>query len=238
MTQLFEFAKRSPSAAKRLKGAAKQTAFGTANAMNDVSFELRRKVFWPQVRASFKLRNNFLTKGLSPGRQGPGGIGVEKATKRDLRTRVFYGTGLEFLTKHQEGGVKLPGSDRDAILVPDPRGPFGGNKIKRIKPTLRKVDKPGSRIFTVGKGTPRARIVERGKGKLRGTRRLRSKKTGRLKKAKKVKNRRTRTLWWLESRARIDKALRVRETAERVGRAMFPKRLDAQIRRAFATARR
>ena len=220
---------------QRMVDAAKQVPFATSQAMNDVAFGVRKDAFWDELPRRFRLRNRFLQKGLRPGATGPGGIGVEKADKRNLRVRIFFGQGAEFLSLHQHSGVKRLAAGRK-IYIPAPTRPgYSEQKIFRIKAKLERLDKPGSRYFTVGKGTARERIVERVAGKEPGVRTTRTKK-GQLRERKRFK-REVHTLWWVENSARIKKVLQVNETAKKLSQERFPAAFRKALLRAMETAK-
>jgi hypothetical protein len=90
-------------------------AFATGQALNGVAFAVRKEVFFDEMPRRFMLRNKFLTKGLRAGARGPGGIGVEEASKQNLRTRIFFGEGAEYLSLHQEGGTKRSTSGQNRV---------------------------------------------------------------------------------------------------------------------------
>ncbi len=218
----------------------KQARFATMLTLNDLAFLARKKVFRPEVKKKFTLRNKFLTKGLQPGAKGPGGIGVDKATKRRLEARIFYGKGAEFLTLQEDSGTKLPKRGKGYIRVPEVTafpGAVLGRKVFRPAKYQRRLDKPGSRVFTMGRGTPRARVVERLRGKVKGTR-VRKNKRGHKLKPKKAGRREVRTLWWLEKQAKIEKAINVRPGTRALVLARGKKTFLKRLKQARRTAKR
>lgn len=232
----FEIEIRDDLVIRSLGDLDKAKIYAAEEALNDTAFGVRRDIFVPEVRAQFDLSNNFLTKGLREGAKGPGGIGVEKANRNRLSARIFFGEGADFLRLHEEGGTKRPPSGGEGIVIPEPET-FGA-KVKRIrKGQLLKLARGSggraSRVFEVGKGTPRHRIVERLPGRQAGRTAKRSRKgwiTGRSK----VRNRTVRVLAWLEAKATIRQVLRAEKSSLAYVRRHLPQNFERRFNKRLA----
>lgn len=104
--------------------------FALSGTLTDLAFRARKEVFRPAVQRAFTLRNRFLTKGIREGARGPGGIGVERATKASMVARVFFGEGAEFLWLHQHALAKMPMSGDFEFFIPS-RKAFGDKRVKK-----------------------------------------------------------------------------------------------------------
>lgn len=217
----------------------KQANFAMVEALNEVAFGERKQVFQPEVQERFSLKNRFLTKGLRPGAEGPGGIGVRKATKALPEAKIFYGKGAEFLSLHEAGGLKLPPSGEESFGVPEPS--FAKGKIVRrsrilLQLRLGQAGASGGRYFEAGKGTPRHRVMERLRGRQEGQT-DRFDRRGNLVGKRKIRSRQVRTVLWMEPKARIPKVLQVERRGHAYAVQQLPIAFAKHLARALRTRR-
>lgn len=226
---------------KQLDKLSGNIAYAMSLALNDAVFAARPKVLTEEVDASFEFKSGsarkFMTKGLRPGAEGPGGVGIHRANKRKLEARVFYGEGLEFLRLHEDSGIKHPSSFYADMGLMIPESSTVGRKIVKKKDLALKValgaagastGGRGPPVFRLGKGTKHDRIVERTKGTEKGLR------VGSRGKVKRRKSRLLRTLFWLEPRAKVEKSIDVEDRVFKLVDRRMPDMFQARLTEVLA----
>ena len=171
----------------------KQLPYASSVALNNAA-EIAMKNVSKSIDKNFDITSSWNKVG------GKFGVKKNRASKKNLEVEIFIPKSNTWITDHEDG------EERTTQLIPT-------NAFKKLFPTLktnrsikRKAktllsNKSKNRIFeaplTTGFGNKRQEgskhgtraIFQRVKGKTDGSRRLRSKKSGRLLKAKKVFNR-------------------------------------------------
>lgn len=186
---------------KRLKRIhADQVPFATSSALNSTIFDVRRQIVGPTWDDAFEVRNK---------RFPSAAFRVDKATKRQLRARVYDYLGRASIRLHAEGGIKRPKGRSLAIPTSNIKRTSSGKISKAQKPAhlkraFRATMPSGQEVIAQRVGKPRLPI---------------------------------RILYNLEPGASIRKELRFYEDAAREARRTYERHWKKSFVRAIRTAR-
>lgn len=167
---------------------------------------------------------------------GKFGIKKKRATKVNSTVEIFIPDANTWIEDHEEGNIR---TGLQLIPTKEFKNQFPNLKTNRsIKKKAQNLlaNKTKNRIFEA-KVNNDDYIFQRKKGKVAGTRQLKSKKTGRLLKAKKILNRESVPLFLIKNMVKEKKRLDFYSTIQKVFTKNIDKEFNNALKYAISTAK-
>lgn len=203
----------------------KQIPYATSLALNNTA-QQAMKAMKNKIDKDFGVTASWNKVG------GKYGIRKKSSTKKNLEVEIFFPVSNTWITDHERGDV------RDSMqLIPTEYFKLAYPSIKTNRAIKKKAkqllnNQTKHMIYLAPLGNGNMAFYQRIKGKSQGQRQLRSRKSGRLLKAKKILNRGAVPLFLIKSKVKEKARLDFNETIIKV----FNKNIDREFYRALVNA--